>query len=69
MHPEMIKAELRIKGSSLAAISRELGVVYSSVYNVVKGARSRRVETRIAQALGKSVEEVFPLRYPHGKAE
>lgn len=64
MHPEHIKAELRIRGSSLACISRDLGYGYSAVVNCVKGGRSKRVETRIAQVLGVPVWEVFPDRYP-----
>lgn len=69
MHPEFIKAELRIRGSSIATIAREMGLSYNAVCNCVKGSRSRRVETRIAQVLGKPVAEVFPHRYPQALAE
>lgn len=69
MHPQLILAELKIRGSSLATVAREAGVTYSTAYSVLLGQRSRRVETRIAQSLGKTVEEVFPNRYPQALAE
>lgn len=69
MHADMIKLELKRRGSSLAQIARELGLAYSTVYTVANGARSRRVEVRIAQVLGMAVEDVFPDRYPLGRAQ
>lgn len=63
MHPELIKANLRLKGSSLAAIARELGVTTVAVSRTVMGARSRRIESHIAQVLELKVSEVFPSRY------
>ncbi|MDX2270357.1 MAG: helix-turn-helix domain-containing protein [Cyanobacteriota bacterium] len=65
MHREEIKAQLRLKGSSLAGVSRELGVTKQTVNAVLAGkGRSKRIETAIAQKLGLSVEEVWPDRYP-----
>lgn len=63
MHPEDIKAELKKKGSSLAAIAKELDLAASTVSHVIQGARSRRVEKRIAQVLGLPLTAVWPARY------
>lgn len=63
MHPELIKANLRIKGSSLAAIARELGVTTVTVSKTVMGARSKRIERRVAEILDLPLREVFPSRY------
>ncbi|UJB63602.1 helix-turn-helix domain-containing protein [Acidovorax sp. YS12] len=54
MHPEEIKAALRIKGITLTALAQELGLSRSMVTHVIHGhARSERVEQRVAQAIGK----------------
>ncbi|MDX2273559.1 MAG: helix-turn-helix domain-containing protein [Cyanobacteriota bacterium] len=65
MHCEAIKAQLRLNGSSLPVVVRELGVTKQTVNAVVAGkGRSKRIETAIAQKLGLRVEEVWPDRYP-----
>lgn len=61
---ERLKAELRIRGSSLAQISRDLGVSDSALSLVGKGYhRSRRIEKALADAVGSTPEELFPDRY------
>lgn len=61
---EHIKAELRIKGTSLAQLSRELGLSGASLSSVSLGKhRSKRVEAAIANALGETAPETFPARY------
>ncbi len=61
---ERIKCALRISGSSLAKLSRELGLSISSVSTVSQGyRRSRRIQKAIAEQLGKSPEELWPERY------
>ncbi|NJM00315.1 MAG: transcriptional regulator [Synechococcaceae cyanobacterium SM2_3_2] len=63
MHREEIKAQLRLIGSSLASVARELGVKKQTVNTVVVGkGRSKRIEMAIAQKLGLTVEEVWPER-------
>lgn len=53
MHPEQIKAAMRAKGVSLAALADELGVTASSVSQVVSGRSvSARIRSRIAQISG-----------------
>lgn len=60
MHPEEIKAALRIKGFTLAALAQELSLSRSMVTQVIHGyARSKRVEDRIAQILSKSVDAIW----------
>lgn len=61
---ENIKMRLRIVGSSLAAIARELGVTGTTVTSVSQGyRRSRRIESAIAEKLGSSSEALWPARY------
>lgn len=61
---ERLKAELRIRGSSLAQISRDLGVSDSALSLVGKGYhRSRRIEKALADAVGSTPEALFPDRY------
>lgn len=56
-HRELIKYFLRLKGASLAEVSRELGVSLSTVSQVSSGARkSRRVQSAIAFKLNIPVE-------------
>lgn len=60
MHPEEIKAALRIKGITLVSLATELGLSRSMVTQVIHGyARSKRVEDRIALALGKPVAAIW----------
>lgn len=55
---------LRLAGSSLAAVARELGVAATTVTSVSQGyRRSRRIETAIADKLGMKAEEVWKDRY------
>lgn len=63
MHPEQIKAELRMKGITPSALADELGVANSSVSQVISGrATSARIAGRIAQITGKSVDALWPSR-------
>lgn len=64
---DRIRGELLVRGSSLAAIARELGLGYRTVHNCVSGMRSRRIEAKIAQVLEVSPEVIWPERYPEAK--
>lgn len=65
MHPAMIKAHLKIAGSSQTAIARELGVSNTCVGGVIEGRfTSRRVAQRICEIIGEPFETVFPGQYP-----
>jgi len=62
---ERIKMRLRLTGSSLADVARELGVAATTVTSVSQGyRRSRRIEAAIAEKLGLLVEELWIDRYP-----
>lgn len=56
---------LRLAGTSLAQVGRQLGVRPSTVASVSRGtSRSRRIEESIARALGTEPEKLWPDRYP-----
>lgn len=61
---ERIKMQLRLAGSSLANVARELGVRPTTVTSVCQGyRRSRRIEQLIAQKLNQSPSDLWPERY------
>jgi Ner family transcriptional regulator len=61
---ERIKMRLRLKGSSLAQIARELGVTPTTVTIVSQGfRRSRRIEMAIATHLDVAPAQLWPERY------
>ncbi len=61
---ERLKAELRIRGTSLAQIGRDLGISGTSMSLGGLGKhRSKRIERAIAEALGTTPEELYPERY------
>lgn len=52
---EMIKMELRLRGSSMAAVARQLGVSQSAVALVSKGTmKSQRIADALASAIGQN---------------
>ncbi|HOV56421.1 MAG TPA: helix-turn-helix domain-containing protein [Rhodanobacteraceae bacterium] len=62
---ELIKAGLRLRGTSFAEIARRLDVAPTTVTIVSQGhRRSRRIEAAIAQALDVALERLWPDRYP-----
>jgi lambda repressor-like predicted transcriptional regulator len=64
---ERIKMRLRLAGSSLADVARELGVAGTTVTCVSQGyRRSRRIEATIAEKLGVRPADLWPERYPDG---
>jgi len=61
---ERIKMRLRLAGSSLAQVARELGVQPTTVTSVCQGyRRSRRVEDLIATKLSTTPAKLWPERY------
>lgn len=61
---ERIKMRLRLAGSSLSAIARDLGVQPTTVTAVSQGVRrSRRIESAIAAALATEPQKLWPDRY------
>jgi lambda repressor-like predicted transcriptional regulator len=65
MHPELIKAEMRMRGVTPAALADELGISRMGVGNVVNGhQKSRRVMEAVAKLIGKPVNEIWPDAKP-----
>ena len=65
MHPEEIKAAVRMKGITPSAIADELKVSRSMVSHVINGvAKSARIADRIAEIVGKPKTEIWPDAKP-----
>lgn len=65
MHPEFIKARLRVAGSSAAKIAREMKRSHSTVSRVISGqGKSTRIARRICEIARLDPEEAWPGRYP-----
>lgn len=61
MHPEQIKAEMRMRGITPSVLADELGVANSSISQVISGrAESARIKARIAEVVGKPVSVLWP---------
>lgn len=59
---EWIKYQLRVRGSSLSALARDLEVTRNAVHNVAR-LPYPRVERALAAKLGLRPEELWPERY------
>lgn len=66
MHPEEIKAAIRMRGFTSASIADELEVTRSAVSAVINGAVSCRIRTKIAQVLGKPADSIWPAKKASG---
>ena len=61
MHPELIKAYIRIKDTTPAAIADDLDVSRSAVAHVINGkSKSARIRAHIARITGKPERELWP---------
>lgn len=61
MHPEQIKAALRMRGITPTALADEIGVANSSVSQVISGrAESARIKSMISKALDIPVSTLWP---------
>jgi lambda repressor-like predicted transcriptional regulator len=61
MHPEEIKACLRMKGYTQAALAETLGVAPSTISQIIAGyGKSARVQAEIASIIGKTVSTIWP---------
>lgn len=68
MHPEQIKAEIRMRGKTPAAIADALELSPQTVSNVIHGRiTSRRVAQAISDCVGKPICELWPGRYEPGQ--
>ncbi|MFY3052789.1 helix-turn-helix domain-containing protein [Achromobacter xylosoxidans] len=61
MHREMIKAEIRMKGTTPTALAAKLKVTPNTVFEVIAGrTRSARIERAISTLIGKPVSAIWP---------
>lgn len=61
MNPELIKAAIRMAGTTPASLADELGVGRSTVSHVIHGrGTSNRVQKRIAEIIGKPITAIWP---------
>ena len=60
---EHLKMQLRLRGTSMSKIAAEIGVYPASVTTVSQGLRrSKRIELALADAVGTTVQKLFPER-------
>lgn len=64
MHPELIKAQIRMTGITPTDIGRSLGVTHTCVAHVIAGrGKSLRVANKISQVTGIAVATLWPGKY------
>jgi len=61
-HPEEIKAAIRMRGSSMAELSRQYGYGVSAVRQVLRRPWPA-VERIVAETIGVTPQEIWPDRY------
>lgn len=67
MHPEQIKADLRMKGFTAAALADKLGLSSSTISQVINGRGvSTRVRNAVAEITGHSVDTLWPPKKTTG---
>lgn len=65
MHPEQIKAEMRMAGITPAALADSLSVAKSTISQVISGrTESARIKAKIAEILGRSITAIWPDKGP-----
>jgi len=69
MTPLEIKIEMLRSGITQPSIAKKLGVSTVYVHQVIRGLRrSQTIRQTIAEAVGKSVEELWPEESPNKAA-
>ena len=65
MHPEQIKASIRMAGTTPAIIADELGVSRTSISQIIHGTgRSQRIEKKISEVIKTPIVKIWPDRKP-----
>lgn len=65
MHPELIKAAIRMTGTTPTELGRGLGVSHTCIAHVIAGRGvSARVSQRISEVTGIAVDVLWPPKYP-----
>ncbi len=63
MHPEQIKAAIRMTGTTPAVLAEELGLSRSAMSAVIASrGTSARVKARIAEVTGLAVDTLWPAK-------
>jgi len=61
MHPEQIKAAIRMNGTTPARLADELQVTRTTISQVIHGKSvSARIQGRIAEVIGQPVAVIWP---------
>lgn len=63
LHPEIIKARIRMAHGSVARFEQASNLPHRSVRDVLRGRINRRAAEALAKFIGKPVAELFPGRY------
>lgn len=63
LHPEIIKARIRMGHGSVAAFELANGLPRASVRDVLRGRSVRRTAEAVAKFLNSNLNDVFPGRY------
>lgn len=63
IHPELIKARIRIDFGSVEAFEKARGLGHQTVRDVLRGRPVRRTALALAEFMGKPVSELFPGRF------
>lgn len=63
LHPEMIKARIRIAHGSVAAFELVNGLPRRSVRDVLRGRTIRRAADAVAKFVNVPLNDLFPGRY------
>lgn len=65
MHPEQIKAAIRMKGQTASYIADKLGITRTTVSLVINGRGvSDRVQNEISKVVGIPVKTLWPTERP-----
>lgn len=62
-HPEEIRAAIRMRGTTMAGLSRRAGYDPDAVRNAIRYRCSSVVQKLIAEFLGVAPQELWPDRY------
>jgi lambda repressor-like predicted transcriptional regulator len=61
MHPEVIKAKMRMSGVSPAMLADRIGVSASSVSQTIAGKiKSPRIQKAVADLIGETINAIWP---------
>ena len=63
MHPEQIKADIRMAGTTPAVIAEELGISRATVSQIIHGrCTSSRIQKRISEIINKPIDQIWEPR-------